>query len=83
VAQDLDLAAFQRLIHRAGRARTHQAFDLDAKLVAQAFGGFEHLRAVWVADDLHIAFAVAQIHKNHAAMVAAAVDPTAQGNGLA
>jgi hypothetical protein len=43
----------------------------------------KHLGAVGVAHHLHIAFAVAQIDKNHAAVVTAAVDPAAQGNGFA
>jgi hypothetical protein len=37
MAQHLDLAALQVVIGRAFGARTHQALDLDAELVAQAF----------------------------------------------
>ena len=64
-------------------ARAHQALDLEAELVAQALGRLEHLGAVRVADDLHVAFAVAQVDEDHAAVVAAAVHPAAQGHGLA
>ena len=39
--------------------------------------------AVGVADDLHQAFAVAQVDEDHAAMVAAAVRPAHQRHGLA
>ena len=83
MAQDLDLSAFQAVVDSALGACPHQTFDLHAKLIAQAFRGLEHLGTVWITNHLHIAFAVAQVHKNHAAMVAAAVDPSAQGNGLA
>ena len=63
MAQHLDLARDQRGVLGAGRARPHQAGDLDAELVAHAFGGLEHLGAIGVADDLDDAFAVAQIDK--------------------
>ncbi len=83
VAQHFDLAAFQAVVNRAFGARAHQALDLHAELVAHAFGGLEHVSAVGVADHLHVAFAVAQVDKDDAAVVAAAVDPTRQGDGLA
>ena len=83
VAQHFDLAAFQIGVGRAVRASPHQAFDLHAELVAHVFGDGEHLGAIRVADDLHIAFAVAQVDKNHTAMIAAAIDPAAQAHGLA
>ena len=82
VAQHLDLAAFEAIVGRALRAGTHQAFDLDAKLVAQVFGDGKHLGAIGVAHHLHIAFAVAQVDKDHTPVIAAAVDPAAQRNGL-
>jgi len=82
MAQHFDLSALETLIDRALGAGTHQALDLHAKLVAQAFGHGKHLGAVRVAHHLHIAFAVAQVHKDHATMVAPAVDPTAQADGL-
>ena len=82
VAQHFDLAAFQSLIGRALGTRTHHAFDLNAKLVAQVFGNFEHLGTVWIAHHLDIALAVAQVHKDHATVVTATVDPTAQSHGL-
>ena len=67
----------------AARTRAHESFDLDAELVAQAFGGREHLGPVRIADHLHVAFAVAQVDKDDATVIAAAVDPAAQGDGLA
>ncbi len=82
VAQHFDLAALELVVGRASRARTHQAFDLHAKLVAHVFGHFEHLWAIGIAHHLHITFAVAQVDEDHATMVAAAVDPATQSNGL-
>ena len=83
VAQHFNLAALEVVVDRAFGACAHQALDLHAKLVAQAFSRLEHVGAVGVADHLHIAFAVAQVHKNHPAVVAPAVHPAAEGNGLA
>ncbi len=83
VAQHLDLAALEVLIDGARRARAHQALDLHAELVAHVFGHGEHVGAIGVADHLHVAFAVAQVDEDHAAVVAAAIDPAAEGDGLA
>ena len=83
MAQHLDPAAFQLLVDGAFGPRAHQAFDPDAELVAHVFGRGEHLGAIRVADDLHVAFAVAQVDEDHAAVVAPAVHPAAQGHGLA
>ena len=83
MAQHFNLAAFQAFVDRALGACTHQALDLHAKLIAQAFGHVEHLGTVWVAHDLHIAFAVAQVNKNHTTVVTPAVNPAAQRNGFA
>ncbi len=58
----------------AGRARTLPT-TLQAELVAHAFGDLEGVGAVGVADDLHQAFAVAQVDEDDAAVVAAAVGP--------
>ncbi len=67
----------------AVRARAHPARHGDDELVAQLLGDGERRRAVGVADDLHQAFAVAQIDEDHAAMVAAAMRPAHQRDGLA
>ena len=83
VAQHFDLAGLELIVGGARRARTHHALDLHAELIAHVFGHLEHLRAVGVTHHLHITFAVAQVDENHASMVAAAVDPARQGDGLA
>ena len=77
------LAALQALVDGARRPRAHQALDLDAELVAQALGRLEHLRSIRIAHHLHVAFAIAQVDEDHAAVVAPAVHPSAQGHGLA
>jgi len=56
VTQHLDLAAGEVGVLGAGRARAHLAHDLQAELVANAFGDLERLGTVGVADDLHQAF---------------------------
>ena len=82
VAEHFYLPAFQLWICRAFGTRAHAPRNLDAELVAQALGGAEHVGAVGVADHLHAALAVAQVNEDDAAVVAAAVDPAAQGDSL-
>ena len=83
VAQDFNLSALQTFVDGSRWAGTHQAFNLNAEFVAQAFGGGKHFGAIRVAHHLHIPFAITQIDKDHATMVAAAIHPAAQGNGFA
>ena len=83
VRQHFDLAADQVGVVGAGGPRPHQPGHLEAELVAHALGGAEGVGAVGVADDLHQAFAVAQVDEDHAAVVASAVGPAHQGHGLA
>ena len=52
--------------------------------VAELFGGLHHVGVVVrVEDDLGLAILVAEVHKNHTTMVAAAVHPTGECYGLA
>ncbi len=81
--QHFDLAADEVAILGAGGARANLADDLQAELVAHILGCLESLGAVGVADDLHQAFTVAQVDEDHAAMIAAAVRPAHEGDGLA
>ena len=83
VAQHFDLAALQAFVDGAIRPGANHALDLNTKLVAHAFSSREHVSTVRVANHLHITFTVAQVDKNHAAMVAPAVDPAAKADGLA
>ncbi len=83
MAQHLDLAAGQVRVGRAFRTRTHDALDLQAELVAHAFGHLEHLRTVRIAHHLHQTLAIAQVDEDHAAMVTPAMRPARQGDALA
>src|SRR5690606_5907785 len=82
MAEDLDFAARQVRVLGPLRPAPHQAVDPDAELVAQALGNLEHLGAIRIADDLCQALAVAQVDEDHPAVIAATMDPSAEGNGL-
>ena len=70
-------------VDRSLRARPHLAFDLDHEFVAQPVRHGEGVGRVGIDHDLHQALAVPQVDEDHAAMVAAAVNPAEQGDGLA
>ena len=53
------------------------------ELVAQFFGGRESNVAIGIADDLQQSLAVAQVDENNTAVVAATMDPAADGDDLA
>ncbi len=80
---DFDLARFQVGVDRAFEAVGHGAGDAQAVLVTHVLGGLEDIGVVRMADDLHQAFTVAQVDEDHPAVVAAAVYPAAQADGLA
>ena len=80
--QQLDFARGQVRIGRAGRPFAHQSAHLDHEFIAQLFGLGELGLVVGVEHDLQQALAVAQIHENDAAMVAAAMDPAGNRNFL-
>ena len=83
VREHLDLARYQVRVDGAFPARPDEAGDADDELVAQALGRGEGRRTVGVADDLDEAFAIAQVDEDDAAVVAAAMDPAHQRDGLA
>ena len=82
VREDLDLAGNEPGVRGARGTRADEAVDANAELVAQALGDREGGRAIRIADDLHEALAVAQVDEDDAAMVAAAVDPAGERDGL-
>ena len=82
LAQHFDLARGQFGVGRAGRTLAHQAGDADAEFVAQALGGGEG-GVVRIEHDLGQARAIAQVDEDDPAVVAAAVHPAEQGDGLA
>jgi hypothetical protein len=83
MAEHLDLAAREVRVVGAGRPCAHETRHLQAELVPDLLGDREHVGAVGVADDLHQAFAVAQVDEDHAAVVAATVRPAHQRHRLA
>ena len=82
MSQHFDLAGDEIRIDRSLGPRPHEPGHCDAVFVAQLFCDGEGRGAVRVADDLHQPFAVAQVDEDDAAMIATAMDPTCQRNGL-
>ena len=84
VREHLDLAGHEVRVDRAFGARPHEAGHARCtNSLRSVLGGRERRGAVRVADDLHQAFAVAQVDEDDAAVVAAAMDPAHQRDGLA
>ena len=81
--QHFDLAAEQVGVDRAFGAPAHDAGDLEHKLVTHRFGSGESFLAVRVGNDLHHAFAIAQVDEDDPTMVTAPVRPAAKYYGLA
>ena len=80
--QQLHLARGQVGVGGTRRAFAHQAAHLHHEFVAQLFGLIELGLVVRVEYHLQEAFAVAQVHENDAAMIAAAMDPAGNRNLL-
>src|SRR6266849_3997820 len=83
VSEHLDLAALQRRVHGSLGAAAHDALHAQHELVAHAVGDGEGVRAIGIADDLDKALAVAQVDEDDAAVVAPAMRPAEEGDGLA
>ena len=80
--EHLDLAGRQVRVHRFRVARLHLAIDGDDAFQLQGIEQAQR-RAVLVRHHLGDAVMVAQVHEQDAAMVALAVDPARQANGVA
>ena len=78
---DLDRAGRQFRIVGAGRTAAHLAVDPHHPFRAQLFGVLER-RRIRVGDALGQAVMVAQVDEQHAAMVADAMAPAGQTDGL-
>src|SRR4029079_13681318 len=77
---DLDLTGGERVVDRALRARPDGAFDAEYVLAAHAVRGLA-AGALGIDHHLHDPGGVADIEKDHAAVVATAVDPPAEHAG--
>jgi hypothetical protein len=79
--QDFDLAGRHLRVDRLGFARDHRAFHLDHPLRTHRIeGGERRGRLVRLRHDLRHAAAIAQVEKEHAAVVAPALHPGLQEN---
>jgi hypothetical protein len=76
MAQNLDLATHQIRIFSACWAGTHEAFNLNAKLIAHLLGKCKHSSTIRIAHHLHKTLTVAQVNKDNPTMVTAAINPT-------
>jgi hypothetical protein len=83
VREHLDLPALEVRVHRALGAAAHDPLHAKYEFMAHAVGDREGVGAIGIADHLHEALAVAQVDEDHPAMVAPAMGPAEQGDGLA
>src|SRR3712207_9321005 len=80
---DLDLPGRELGVLVAGGTGRYLALDGDGPLGPQRLGDGEHVGPVGVEGDLGDAPPVAQVYKDEAAVVAAAVDPAREPGLLA
>ena len=81
---DFDFTRGELLVGVALFAGVNLAGHRNHVFVAELFGGLHHVGiVVRVEDDLGLAILVAEVHKNHTTMVAAAVHPTGECYSLA
>ena len=80
--QNLDFAGHHFVVGSAFGAVAHAAGDAQNVFVAGGIGQSKRFGCVGVNHDLDDAFAVAQVDKNHTAVVAPAVHPAFDGYGL-
>jgi len=83
VREDFDLARWEFRVDGAFGPRAHEPARRHYEFVAQLLGDAEGCGAVRVADDLDESFAVAQVDEDDTPVIAAAMDPAADGDDLA
>jgi len=84
VSDEFDIAGGHVGIGETGAAVAEDAGDGDDVLGTRGFGlGVCFGRHFFVEHDLRDAGAIAEVEEDEVAVVAAAVDPTHEGNGLA
>ena len=82
MAKNLDLSAAEVRVGCAFRAATNPTGHPQAKFITNPFRGGKDRLAVRVTNHLDDAFAITQINKDHAAMIAPTLDPAKQRDGL-
>ena len=80
--KNFDFAGNHFVIGGTFRTVAYAAGNAQNVFVAGRVGSGKCFRSVRVDNDLNDAFAVAQVDKNHTAVVASAVYPAFDGNGL-
>ena len=80
---DLDFTGGHVRVGRLAGAQPDLAFHLQHPFVAHAVGNIVCGRVLWIEDDLDNAPGVAQVEKNQAAVVPAAVHPSGQAHSPA
>ena len=84
VGLDFDFTRGELFVRVALFAGIDLAGHINYVFVAELFGSLHHVGVVVrVEDDLGLAILVAEVHKNHTTMVAAAIHPTGECYGLA
>ena len=81
IGEHLELAGAHPVVD--ADAPAHAAGDAQAILVADLARCRERLCVVRIDDDLHDTFMIAKVHEDHAAVVAARVDPATERDGPA
>ena len=81
--QQLDLTRGEVGIRSAGGTRTYEASDANTEFAAQPLGIREDVLGVRIENDLQQPFPIAQIDKDHPAMIAPAMDPACDADFLA
>ena len=80
--ENFNFARHHFVVGGAFGAMAHAPCDAEHELVTRGIGQRKGFGRVGVYHHLHDAFAVAQVNKNHSAVVAAAVHPAFYGYGL-
>ena len=70
-------------INRFGCAIADAPRNLQYVLTAHTIGQIEVLFGVWIKDDLHNAFAIAHVEKDHPTVIASPVYPTTDSDRFA
>jgi hypothetical protein len=83
VCQHFDLAGFQIRVTGSLRAAAYNTGDTQTEFITHRFCGSKNICTIRIADHLHQTFAVAQINKNHTAVITTTMNPAAQADGLA
>ena len=82
IRKNFNLSRRQLLVQRLLGALLHRPHHLHHVLATQRIRLLKRLRQIRIRRHLTNPRAITQVNKNHTAMIAPAIDPTKQGNGL-